>query len=57
MPNKLKILELKVYVFCHDAPKFEIDTNSYVNGGTLEVLEHKYIFKKFIPKYGMQSCI
>jgi hypothetical protein len=35
MPNKLKISELKVYVLCHVAPKFEIDTNSYVNGGAL----------------------
>ncbi len=26
-------------------------------GMSLEVVEHKYIFKKFIQKYDMQSCI
>jgi hypothetical protein len=26
-------------------------------GMSLEVVEHKYIFKQFIQKYDMQSCI
>jgi hypothetical protein len=45
---------------------FEIDFKINVASGaiqkenkgmSLEVVEHKYIFKQFIQKYDMQSCI